>query len=646
MRPRTVVLAFSLLLLAAPAVLAKSYSADRFEARAVVRGGGALEVTETIVFRFDGRFTEVFRDIPRRRTDGIDIVRVSMDGTPFSEGSGPGQYDVSRQRSLRVRWHFLATGTSVHTFELTYVARGVVQQTEAGDLLEWQPYPTRHDYAIASSAVTIDLPTLPMDPPSIETRRVPDARVGSIGQQVTIETATIRRDGWVSTSVLLPRESVVEEPPVWQQQRLHAATLVPTWLIAAGTILALGLVLLFGLRQGYDAPNREDAIGPTGADLPDELPPAIAGTLVSNGGTGFEAAMATLFALADRGVLTIIERPGSWGQRHFILKRTRSAERLSEAERVLLDGVFAGRQGPEDEVDLARARGRVMRKSRSFSQAVRQQMTERGLLDPGRGAVRRRFAAVTTACGVLCGAALIPAAVLIDRYGPWTLVVPAALMTLAVIGMIMYAAITPLSDEGIRRARGWRGFQKFLRQVTRDRATIPAESAQRLLPFAIATGLAAAWASYLKKHEQHVPDWFRAVAQDRARSRLPISSAPVARAPRLALAVAAAPPVAGRREHTERIQSLAARGGTQGGASAPPSRQGLRSCPRLLQVREHLATMRDLLGAQRRIDAVGGVERQGALGVGLAAGAGALDAAAEALETERAAVGVRAGRHG
>jgi hypothetical protein len=516
MRPRPVILAFSLLLLTAPAVFAKSYSADRFDARAVVRRSGALEVTETIVFRFDGRFTEVFRDLPRRRTDGLDIVRVSMDGVAFSEGSGPGQYDVSRKGSLRVRWHFLAAGRSVHSFELTYVARGIVQQTDAGDLLEWQPYPSQHDYTIASSAITIDLPTLPVDPPSIETRRVDDAGVGSVGPQVRIETSHIRRNGWVSASVLLPRDSVVEEPPAWQRQRLHAATLVPTWLIAAGTILGLGLVLLFALRQGYDAPNREDAVGPTGAELPDELPPAMAGTLVSNGSTGFEAAMATLFALADRGELAIIERPKRWGQRQFTLKRTRTRQGVSDDERVLLDGVFAGRQGPEDEVDLDRARGRVMRKSRPFAQAVRQAMTARGLLDPARAAVRRRFAVVTIVCGALGLAALIPAAVLIDRYGPWPLVVPAAFIALTAIALIMYAAITPLSDEGIRRARGWRGFQKFLRQVTRDRAVLPAASGQRLLPFAIATGLAAAWASYLKKHEQHVPDWFRAVAHDQS----------------------------------------------------------------------------------------------------------------------------------
>ena len=178
MRSRTLAFAFSLLLLLAAAADAKSYSADRFDARIQVLPGGDVHVIETVVFRFDGSFSEVFRRIPRSRTDGVEVLRASMDGTSFASGSGPGHYDLSNSKGLRVRWHFRATGTSVHTFELTYRARGVVQQTDQGDLFEWQALPSEHDYRIASSTIDIDLPAAPAAAPRVETRRTASARIG------------------------------------------------------------------------------------------------------------------------------------------------------------------------------------------------------------------------------------------------------------------------------------------------------------------------------------------------------------------------------------------------------------------------------------------------------------------------------------
>ena len=70
---------------------AKSYSADRFDATVRVLPDGTLEVTETVVFRFEsGTFREVFREIPVRRTDGIEIVRAEMEGVPLPFGNEAG----------------------------------------------------------------------------------------------------------------------------------------------------------------------------------------------------------------------------------------------------------------------------------------------------------------------------------------------------------------------------------------------------------------------------------------------------------------------------------------------------------------------------------------------------------------------------
>lgn len=216
MRSRTLIVAFSLLLLSASAVQAKSYSADRFDARIQVLRGGDVEVTETIVFRFEGTHTQVFRQIPRRRTDGLEVLRVSLDGAVLPEGSEPGHYDLSNRNGVRVRWRFAPVTDSTHTFELVYVVRGVVQQSERGDLLDWQALPSEHDYRIATSTVGIDLPVAPIERPTVTTKRTALAGIGTEDTRVTVSASGIRSNGWLAVSVVLPPGSVIDAPPAWQ----------------------------------------------------------------------------------------------------------------------------------------------------------------------------------------------------------------------------------------------------------------------------------------------------------------------------------------------------------------------------------------------------------------------------------------------
>ncbi len=89
MNLRAVVMA--LLLAGVPVTAAaKEYAAERFDSRIIVLRGGSLEVTETVVFRFyGGAFTQVYSQIPARRTDGIEIIRAAMDGVATPLGEGP-----------------------------------------------------------------------------------------------------------------------------------------------------------------------------------------------------------------------------------------------------------------------------------------------------------------------------------------------------------------------------------------------------------------------------------------------------------------------------------------------------------------------------------------------------------------------------
>src|SRR5918993_4656847 len=128
---RRFLIAALLVLAAAGAADAKDYHAARFDSRIEVQQGGTLKITETIVFVFsDGSFREVFRTIPTRYTDGVEFISASMDGTVLPEGDDPGQVEVRRKNGVRVTWHFAPVRNATHTFELTYLARGVATQED------------------------------------------------------------------------------------------------------------------------------------------------------------------------------------------------------------------------------------------------------------------------------------------------------------------------------------------------------------------------------------------------------------------------------------------------------------------------------------------------------------------------------------
>ena len=273
-----------------------------------------------------------------------------------------------------------------------------------------------------------------------------------------------------------------------------------------------GVTLLFGVRQGYDVPARDDTGVTARPALPDTLPPALAGALIANGKPRLEHAMAALFSLADRGEVTIEEQPRSLGQRSFVVARVEGGRPLAEHERRALDIIFTGRHGVETSVGLGKARGRLTRHFTTFSTALDGEMVAAGLIDEGRAAVRRRFFKIGLILVLAACVAVLGLAFMVATYGAWPMLIPLAVAGVGVIAFVCHSAHTPLSNTGVHRAEQWRAFRRYLRDVVRDRETSPADATMRQwLPFAVAIGLAPAWATYLKKRRGGAPRWFRAV---------------------------------------------------------------------------------------------------------------------------------------
>jgi hypothetical protein len=222
--------------------------------------------------------------------------------------------------------------------------------------------------------------------------------------------------------------------------------------------------------------------------------------------------MATIFALADRGVVTIIEEPRKWGQRHFTLRQHRATHPLAAEEATALGLAFRHKGVEEHSVSLAKARTRLTGRLGVFRRAIEQELRGLGLVDDERMRLRTRYLRFSIALLILAGLLVVPAALLASRYGGWPLLIAGAVGLLALIGFAFRGSLTPLSNEGVRRAERWRAYRKHLKDVAREKVPATSDSPSRLLPLAVALGLAGAWSKYLKNHPTGTPPWFRALA--------------------------------------------------------------------------------------------------------------------------------------
>lgn len=508
---RRLLLVVLVVLAARPAIAAGRYSADRYDSRIEVLQGGTLRVTETISIRFEtGSFSQFYRAIPRRMNDGIEIVSASMDGAQMPHGSEPGQFQISGSSNVRVTWRFAVTAPATHTFEVTYLAKGIARHEEAADLVAWNLLPTEHNYVIASSTADITLPVTPLAVPTVDTRRVMASNVDVDGRHVRVDAATIRPNGWLQVWIPFPPRSVIDAPPQWQQRQLEIQRLSLQWIYAGAIVLVGGVALLFFVRQRYDSPPRESRTASLSTAPPDTLPPSIAGTLLTNGSPRLEQAMAALFVLADRNELRIDEQSRAFGLRDFTIVATPTGRPLAPYEDRLLEIIFKDSRDAGRSVTLGKARNRLVRQLGKFRAAFEPVMISAGLLDDDRRSVRKRFVTIAIASLIGAGVASIGLAFIAERFGGWPMMIPLALAVVGVAGLIAYAAHTPLSNDGVRRANEWRAFRRYMRDVARDRQPSPGdETVRQLLPFAIAFGIAHSWSAYLKRHRSAAPAWFR-----------------------------------------------------------------------------------------------------------------------------------------
>ncbi|MBN1401341.1 MAG: DUF2207 domain-containing protein [Anaerolineae bacterium] len=534
MKPRhglaVVVLTVASLLWASPVLAGKHYSAEVFDVVLDVQEDGALVVTETVRFRFEGGpFTYAFRDLAYTELDEIDRLQASMDGATLPQGTEPGEVEVVAGRPLKVTWHFAPTSDSVHEFVLTYRVQGVIRKEIDADALIWRAIPEEHDYEIERSTITLHHP----------------ASIGLVGvpQLSGVASSQESGDGWVRWSaggigaddslVVTARfapGSLVKVAPAWQarqaeQQQVEAKAL-RTGLTAGLLSLAAGLAALawFVVRQrraaeAGDAPLVSESMSA------DETPPGMAVMLTQTG----MPALATLFDLAGRGVLRIEEGgKGLFGTRRYSLSRVPTDVPLRPHEEGLLRAVFEERSGGQrDSLPLSQVGHRVGSRNKWYREPLKQDLEGAGWYDARRKTARDLLMAVGVVAILVGGAVAVGGLILAitaaargaataATSGAVMAGVGAALFPLGLVGLVAGSALSPLSEAGKQAAATWKGFAADLKNIIRQREFVGGEELfERYLPFAAGFGLGERWAKHFQKHGYStVPAWFRSLGAD------------------------------------------------------------------------------------------------------------------------------------
>ena len=504
-----------------PALAAKPYRAEHYHTRVVVEPGGSIVVTETIRFIFGpDEFTYVYRELPSRRMDGLTIVEASMDGIPMERGKAAGQFEVKRDDNRRrIVWHFPATSDAARTFTVTYRAAGVVWQDADSDVLAWTLLPTRHEYAIECASGEVAYPA--------GSALVADAVLDPAASEVRHEGGTIRFErcpfgrnaSWVVRLRFAPR-SVAAVAPRWQQRLARNRENTPLFVGLGGLVLLAGVggFVRFALNHrhaGLDTPGAMTS-------PPDDLPPALAGSLISAGATaGWGPVLGAVMDLARRGALTVqsTDKAGLFKSPEVRISRGPGPVNAAPHERVLLDLLFTGKHGPRTSVTFSELATTFASSGRwkRLREAITSDLRDARLLDADRERTRGRVIMAGLFILLLSMAGFVMSVALFDRVGEPVLSLPIALLAVGVVGMITGAALSPLSEEGHRRAERWRAFKRTLGDASEGSAgSAPgAERLEHWLPYAVAFGTALAWMKRLQKQGITMgPSWLAAVSRD------------------------------------------------------------------------------------------------------------------------------------
>jgi hypothetical protein len=259
----------------------------------------------------------------------------------------------------------------------------------------------------------------------------------------------------------------------------------------------------------------------------DGLPVALSAALLEPGAAAnWSHSLATLVDLAGRGMVRVEELPGrTWqGSREYLIHEIGRPTGLRAHEVALLDLLFASKNGPVTSVKLSAAGRAAQSRFNLFKLPVGDELVTAGLVTPERALTRAALVRWALLLVVAGAAGFVGAAMLTPYFGGWPLLVPGAVMAVAVTILIMASQYSVLSTAGRMREASWRAFFTFVQQVAKGREPITDPAwFDKYLPFAVARGVGHHWVRRFEKAAgvSRPPSWLT-VASASAGDRTPL----------------------------------------------------------------------------------------------------------------------------
>lgn len=285
-------------------------------------------------------------------------------------------------------------------------------------------------------------------------------------------------------------------PPPSTAQRVSAVIAgLPLNILAIVGTIVLGLVTR-RTWQGRPKPAQQQA-----ATLarPNDLPPALAGALVTRQVSAATLAGATLLDLAQRGKLALQPE----GAKGIGIRLLTTETPQASFERALW--VSLAHQADADGVITAKRFKKLAQNWPGFAGVVRDELIQRGWLAPEAKARRMPLYIGGTVAFLAALLAVIP--VVIGKQ-PWGIPAIVLLLAAGLTAMILAAMYPSTTAAGEQVGAPWRGYAAGLKGAARD--PTQALDLDRVLPDAVAFGITSTFDRRIKdaSAQGYVPSWF------------------------------------------------------------------------------------------------------------------------------------------
>ena len=518
-RPARLISAILFLLLALAATAARAETIRSFESQVRANKDASLDVTETIVYDFEGaRRRGIFRDIPITydRKGGTYSLRWEVEGV--SDGDGQARpYKIERAgRDVRIRVgdpDVYLSGVQTYVFRLKLWR--AIQWFDDAPEVYWNATGNNWRVPIQVASARFTPPT------GTDLSRIKTTSYrGSLGSR---DPAQVRVD---ADSILFYTRDLAPRQNLTMVAALPAASIVKPpayqgllWFFAdwwsAFTFPILALIGMFNLWRA----KGRDIEGGLPAQVewspPKDLTPADVGTLIDER-CDMTDILSTLIDLAARGYLTIEDLStkgavlGIGATTDYAFTRTHQQVPLDAPlrthESTFLRGLFGTTDADAGRVTLSSLKNQFYVHLPTIREAIYRDLTDKGLFQTNPEKTRKDYIGYGALVGAMGVVALIFVALLGSiAYG----------LGLVLSGFIV-AAFSPLMPAktalGSRRLRECVGFQRFVRLAEKDRIekliTDDPTIFGRLLPYAMVLGVGEVWATKFADLMSEAPDWY------------------------------------------------------------------------------------------------------------------------------------------